>query len=119
MAGPIDREDFEPPSSPIEMEGFGRLLNWDYRGIMPMDSQLHVATTATGSVQNYVMDATLDCDLPMDPLINLMGNSIAPTQDHWLVQNEQGPVTERPSSPADEEVMRVYKKMAGFCVSPI
>lgn len=84
-----------------------------------MDSQHSVASTATDSIQNYVMDATFDGDIPMDPFINFMGNSITPTQDQWLAQTEQGPVTERPSSPVDEEIMRAYKKMAGFCVSPI
>ena len=83
-----------------------------------MDTQLRVATTATESLQNYVMDATFNGDLPVDPTIGFMGNGISPTQDQWLVQTEQGPVTERPSSPVDEEVMRAYEKMADFCVSP-
>lgn len=84
-----------------------------------MDSQLGVAATATPSMQNYVMDATVDGDIPMDPFINLMDNIIAPTQDQWLVQVEQAPAMERPNSPVDEEVRRAYKNMAGFCVSPI
>jgi hypothetical protein len=84
-----------------------------------MDSQLGVDTVATEPMQNYVADAAIDSDIPMDPFINLMGNSITTTQDQWLVQIEQEPVTERPSSPADEEITRSYKKMADFCVSPM
>ncbi|RYO93382.1 hypothetical protein DL766_000772 [Monosporascus sp. MC13-8B] len=87
----------------------------NYLGIMPTDSQFGVATSPTESMQDYVMDATIDVDISIDPFIDLMGNSITPTQDQWLVQIEQGPVTERPSSPADEEVIRSYKKMAEFC----
>lgn len=91
----------------------------NYLGIMPMDPKIGVATSATESMQDYVMDATINGDISMDPFINLMGNSITPTQDQWLVPIEQGPMTERPSSPADEEIIRAYEKMAGFCVRPI
>ena len=91
----------------------------NYLGIMPMDPQIGVTTSATESMQDYVMDATIDGDISMDRFINLMGNSITLTQGQWLVQMEQGPMTERPSSPADEEIIRAYEKMAGFCVSPV
>jgi len=118
MASQPDRDEFEP-SSPSMGLAIGRSLDVNYLGIMPMDSQFGVATTAVESMQDYVMDATIEGDIPIDPFINVMGNSITPTQDQWLVQIEQGSVTERPSSPADEEIIRAYNKMAGFCVSPI
>ena len=86
---------------------------------MPMDFQLGVAATATQSTQNYVLDATINGDTPMNPFVNLMDNSSTPTHNQWLVQIEQGPVIERPSSPVDEEIIRAYKNMAPFCVSPI
>ena len=53
-----------------------------------MGPQIGVATFATESMQDYVMDATIDGDIFMDPFINLMGNSITPTQEQWLVQIE-------------------------------
>ncbi|RYP67545.1 hypothetical protein DL771_007195 [Monosporascus sp. 5C6A] len=82
---------------------------------MPMDSQLGVATTAAESMQDYVMNATIDGDIPMDPFIDSMGNSITPSQDQWLAQIEQGHITERLGSPVDEEIVRTYHKMANIC----
>ena len=129
VASQPDGGEFEPSSPSMGRLAFGSPLrspfapgrspDVNYLGFMPMDSQFGVATTATESIQNYGMDATVDGDIPMDPFINFMGNSITPTQDQWLLQIEQGPVTERPSSPADEEIIRAYEKMADFCVSPI
>ena len=123
VAGQPDREEFEPSSPSMGRLAFAcspdRSPDVNYLGTMPMDSQVGVATTVTESMQNYVMDAPIDGNIPMDPFVNWMGNIITPTQDQWLVQFEQGPVTERPSSPADEGIIRAYEKMADFCVSPI
>ena len=58
---------------------------------MPMDPQIGVATSATESMQDYVMDAPIDRDISVDPFINLMGHSITPTQDQWLVQSSSVP----------------------------
>ncbi|RYP15869.1 hypothetical protein DL765_005445 [Monosporascus sp. GIB2] len=119
------REEFGPPSPPTGRRAFGSPAcapfapgespDVNYLGIMPTDSQFGVATAPTESMQDYVMDTTIDGDISMDPFIDLMGDSITPTQGQWLVQIEQGPVTERPSSPADEEIIRSYQKMAEFC----
>ena len=125
----VDREPFDPSSPSMGWLAFGspacspfapgQSPDVNYFGIMPMDPQYGVATNATESLQNYLMDATIDGNIPMDPFVNPMDDSITPTQDQWLVQNEQRPVTERPGSPADEEITRAYKKMTDFCVRPI
>lgn len=129
VASQPDREEIDWSSPSMGRIAFGspagssfalrQSPDLNYLGIMPMDPQIGVATSATESMQDYVMDTTIDGDISMDPFINLMGNSITPTQDQWLVPIEQGPMTERPSSPADEEIIRAYEKMAGLCVSPI
>ncbi|RYP82956.1 hypothetical protein DL770_005469 [Monosporascus sp. CRB-9-2] len=125
VASQPDREEFEPPFPSTERLAFGspacapfapvRSPDVNYLGIMPTDSQLGAATTSTESMQNHVMDASIDGGIPTDLFIDLMGNSITPTQDQWLVEIEQEPMTERPSSPVDEESVRSYEKMAGFC----
>ncbi|RYP08072.1 hypothetical protein DL764_002112 [Monosporascus ibericus] len=125
VASQPDKEEFEPSFPSIESLGFGspactpfapgRSPDANYIGIMPIYSQLGVATTATESMQGHVVDATVYGDMSMDPFIDLMGNNITPTQDQWLVQIEQEPMSERPSSPADEEVIRSYDKMVDFC----
>ncbi|KAK5316239.1 hypothetical protein LTR70_006407 [Exophiala xenobiotica] len=80
-----------------------------------MDFQLGFTTIATESLQNYATDAAIGGDITMNSFVNLMDNSIAPNHDQWLVPNEQGSVTERSISPADEEILRAYGKMADFC----
>lgn len=129
VASQPDREGFELSYPSIGSQAFrspacspfalGQSPGVNYLELMPMDFQLGVATSATGSLQNYAMNATSGDDIPMDPFTNLMDNSITPTHDQWLVPIEQGSVTERSSSPADEEILRAYGKMADFCVSPI
>ncbi|RYP50608.1 hypothetical protein DL768_003890 [Monosporascus sp. mg162] len=125
VASRPDREEFEPPFPSMERLAsgspacapfaLGRSPDMNYLGTIPMDSQLSVAATATESMQNHVMDATIDSDILMDPFIDLMGNNITPPEDQWLVQIEHEPTTERPSSPVDKDILRSYEKMAHFC----
>jgi hypothetical protein len=90
----------------------------DYLGIMPMDSQLDTAAAVAENTHNYlVMDADSNGDIPMDPFMGLMGNDSTPAPNQWLAPMDQGSITERPSSPADEEIVTAYQKMASFCVS--
>jgi len=129
VASQPDREDFELSYPSTGSQAFGSpacspfvprqspVVN--YLEFMPMDFQLGFATTATESLQNYATDAAIGDDITMNSFVNLMDNSIAPNHDQWLVPMEQGPVTERSISPADEEILRAYGKMADFCVSPI
>ncbi|KAI8626481.1 hypothetical protein F5Y19DRAFT_478596 [Xylariaceae sp. FL1651] len=54
-------------------------------------------------------------DVPMGNLMDLIGNNRSPSPDQWLVPTDECLFIERPSTPADEEVMRGYEKMAPIC----
>lgn len=96
----------------------GLTLDVDYLGIMPMDSQPDSAAAAAENTHNHLMmDADSNGDILMDPFMDLMGNDSTPARDQWLAPMDQGSITERPSSPADEEIVTAYQKMASFCVS--
>ena len=85
-----------------------------------MDSQPDTAAAAAEAENTHnhlVMDADGNGDIPMDPFMGLMGNDSTPARDQWLAPMDQGSITERPSSPADEEIVTAYQKMACFCVS--
>jgi len=91
-------------------------LDVDYLGVMPMDSQPDAATAE--SLHTSVMDAASNGDTPMDPFMRLFDSSITANKHQWLVPTDHGPMTDRPSSPADEGTRMAYQKMACFCVSP-
>jgi hypothetical protein len=96
----------------------GLTLDVDYLGIMPMDSPTDTAAAAAENTHNHlVMAADSNGDIPMDPFMDLVGNYSTPARDQWLAPMDQGSIIERPSSPADEEIVTAYQKMAGFCVS--
>jgi hypothetical protein len=96
----------------------GLTLDVDYFGIMPMDSQPDTAAAAAENTHNHlVIDADCNGDIPMDPFMGLMGNDSTPARHQWLAPMDQESITERPSSPADEEIVTAYQKMAFFCVS--
>ena len=85
---------------------------------MLMDSQPDTAAAAIENTHNnLVMDADSNGDIPMDPFMGLIGNDSTPARDQWLAPMDQGSISERPGSPADEEIVTAYQKMAGFCVS--
>ena len=87
---------------------------------MPIDSQPDTAAAAAEAENTHnhlMMDADSNGDIPMDLFMGLMGNDSTPAQDQWLAPIDQGSITERPSSPADEEIVTAYQKMAYFCVS--
>lgn len=91
-------------------------LDLGYLGSLPMDSR---PDTAAEPTHQSVMDASGSGDTSMDTLIDLIGNSSSPSPDQWLVRTDESLFTERPSTPADEEIVRAYQKMALFCVSQI
>ena len=96
----------------------GLALDVDYAGIMPLDSQTDTdATAAESTYDHLLMTADFNGDIPMDPFMGLMDNNRTPGPDQWLVPLDQASSTERPSSPADAEVVTAYEKMASFCVS--
>ena len=93
-------------------------LDVDYLGTMPMDSQPDVAAFVAGDTfDNLVMDVDGSGDFHMDPFTSLTGNDSTSLRDQWLAPFEQESMTERPSSPADKEIVTAYQKMNGFCVS--
>lgn len=101
-------------SSPFAL---GRSSDEVYSGTVHADFQVGPAVAATASLQSYVMGSTADGDVLMDSFIDFMGDISTPAPDIWLVPIEQAPVhEERPSSPADEAVVKAYDKMAPFCV---
>ncbi|KAJ0124284.1 hypothetical protein J7T55_005622 [Diaporthe amygdali] len=54
-------------------------------------------------------------DIPMDTFMELIDNDTSTARDQWLAPLDENLVTERPGTPADEEVARTYEKMAPFC----
>jgi hypothetical protein len=83
-----------------------------------MDSQPDAAAAAAENTHNRLaMYADSNGDIPMDPFMGLMGNDSTPARDQWLARMDQWSITERPDSPADEEIVTAYQKMACFCVS--
>lgn len=70
---------------------------------------------AAESFQNYLMDPSIDVELPFDGSLDLVGNH-ASNQDQWLVHVDPEPSQERSTSPIDDEVLQAYDKMAGVCV---
>ena len=76
------------------------------------------ANTAAESLHTSAMDAASNGDTPMDPFMRLFDSGITANKHQWLVPTDHGSMTDRPSSPADEETRMAYQKMAGFCVSP-
>lgn len=66
----------------------------------------------------YSLGTAIDRPASVDPFANFMENSITPIQDQWLIPTGQEALTDRPGSPADEEITGAYEKMALPCVGP-
>ena len=108
----LEKLSFGGPACPLYASSLS--LGVDCDGIMPVDPQ----PNAAGSNQNsVVMDTTSDGDIPTNPFIDLTGNDTTPIQNQWLVSLDQWPITERPNSPAAQENVMAFQKMALFCVS--
>ncbi|KAK3934077.1 hypothetical protein QBC46DRAFT_274519 [Diplogelasinospora grovesii] len=87
-----------------------------------LDNLDFAATPAPQSVMNR--DAPDGGDIPMGSFNfnNLMGinSPPSPSPDQWLIPTANHEVaasteSERPSTPADEEIARTYAKMSSFC----
>ncbi|ETS76544.1 hypothetical protein PFICI_11931 [Pestalotiopsis fici W106-1] len=61
------------------------------------------------------IDATHGIDVLMDNQVDLMGGNTPASMSQWLVAFEDDSITERPSTPVDEEITRSYQKMAPMC----
>jgi hypothetical protein len=96
----------------------------------PADSSLDVdylgrthigagADAVTEPVPSTMLDTVSDFHTDIDRFLDLMGEDGAGNDGQWLVQAYQGIMTERPGTPADEEIHRTYKKikMNSLCVS--
>lgn len=71
-----------------------------------------------GSVAQPAPTAFVSEDISMDNFVEFVRDENPPSADRWLVPAEQSLAIDRPGTPADEEIMSSYQKMASFCVSP-
>ena len=94
-------------------------LGFENFGNLPLDFQPSITAEQTPQPVR-VMDASGSSDVSMTNFMDLINNNISSSPDQWLVpvNNANAPVPERPSTPADEDTVRAYDKMASFCVSP-
>ena len=65
------------------------------------------------------MDPDIAAEDPTNPFFADLMAGLTASQDQWLVQaTDPAGQSERPSTPADQEVMRGYEDMADTCVCP-
>jgi len=96
----------------------------------PADSSLYVdylghthmgagADVATEPVPSTMLDTVSNFNSDIDHFLDLMGEDRTANGGQWLVQADQRIMTERPGTPADEEIHQSYEKMKmeGLCVS--
>ncbi|KAI5860106.1 hypothetical protein GGS23DRAFT_249423 [Durotheca rogersii] len=62
-----------------------------------------------------VLEASGGGDILMDPFLDLIGNTGSPLSDQWPVPVDESLFARRPNTPADDEIVRAYGKMAGLC----
>lgn len=91
---------------------------------LDVDSMDHLATGSPPNpvvecMSETILDASDGGDIPTGNFIDWIGNHSSPYSDQWLVPTDDSVFTERPGTPADEEIVREYGKMASFCVSRI
>lgn len=61
-----------------------------------------------------------DCvgeDVSIDTFMDFVADESHPSPHPWLVPANENLAIERPGTPADEEIINSYQKMASFCVS--
>lgn len=93
------------------------LTDVDYFGIGPMEIQSRNDEPTETRQGSLVLDDGVDSDLPIDPLLDIMGNAEIANLQQWLVPVESGPLTQTSDSSVEEELMSAYQKMSGICVS--
>lgn len=74
---------------------------------------------ANAPVSQTMPNAFVSEDVAMDNFMELVGNENIPSPSRWLVPVDENLPINRPGTPADEEIMGSYQKMAPFCVSAI
>ena len=110
----MGRLDVEGPGWHAFLPGPSSQLHPYPLGVAPIDPQLGLASAAPGSIQDSeLMGATIDGDISMGAFLNNLADDTL--QDRWLAQPGEGCSPERPSTPADQEVIRAYEKMSS-CV---
>jgi len=85
---------------------------------MPLDAPPHSAPASTPDLLDFeLMDTGLAGDISTEPFFPDPGDSIAPFPDQWRdAAGESQTHLDRPSTPADEEVLRGYSHMSDACV---
>ena len=119
-SGHMERPSLQSPACSFFAPGL--TFDVDYLGVIPLDSQPNTATAAatTEEAHNYrLMDVDGNIDVPVNSFMDLMGNDSTPTGDQLLAHVDHGSGSERPSTPADEEIVADYQRMAQFCVSSV
>ncbi|KAI0102301.1 hypothetical protein GGR51DRAFT_527770 [Nemania sp. FL0031] len=92
-----------PAYSPIDIPGLSFDLN--YFENIPTSFNTSVGAEST---QQSIQDTPTSSDISIDAFMHFMGNNDLSSSDQWLVNH----LPERPSTPADEEVVRGWDKMA-------
>ncbi len=103
--------------SPASLFSPAMLLDVDYLGDIPMDSQPVAATI--GSLHPSLIDAASNSDASLDPFTWLLDSSITTNKQQWLAPTDHESIIDLPSSPVNEKTQIAYQKMACFCVSLI
>ncbi|KAI8946470.1 hypothetical protein F4801DRAFT_593362 [Xylaria longipes] len=83
-------------------------FDMDYLEDMPTGFHTDVAVEST---PHSIQDTVFGSDISMDTFMHLIGNSSSSSSDHWLISPEEDQLSQRPSTPADEEVTRGYQQM--------
>jgi hypothetical protein len=73
---------------------------------------------ATGLTPQSMQDTPSSSDISMDAFMHFAGHNNSSSSDQCLMRTEESHLPERPATPADEEVVRGWEKMAS-CVSEV
>ncbi|KAI0539084.1 hypothetical protein GGR58DRAFT_264854 [Xylaria digitata] len=64
------------------------------------------------STSRFSYDTPSNSNIFTDTFLHLLDNNSPSSSDQWLITNEENHLVERPTTPADEEVVMAYQKMA-------
>lgn len=80
---------------------------------------LPTRSDSPGLATQIIPNACVGEDVSIDTFMEFVGHEDLPSPNRWLVPTNENLTIERPGTPADEEIMNSYQKMASFCVSLI
>lgn len=115
-------------SRSMDVSMSGQLLGTSADTLMPFDwstgpthddeasGPFMLNLNATESLQDFLMDPSIDVDLPSHGSLGLVDYYGPDKPSQWIAQVNQNASDERSVSPVDEEVLRSYDKMGPVCV---